>query len=101
MKKFLLAIFRIFLLITGFVPFILFLRPKYLFVSAKAKEDYKKHKKGVILIANHTAILDYYCFMFKYAPAYVHALVGEVVYYNKFMGILNDAVGNIKVDRNV
>ena len=101
MKKFLLSIFRIFLLITGFVPFILFLRPKYLFVSAKAKEDYKKHKKGVILIANHTAILDYYCFMFKYAPAYVHALVGEVVYYNKFMGILNDAVGNIKVDRNV
>ncbi|MBO4285966.1 MAG: 1-acyl-sn-glycerol-3-phosphate acyltransferase [Bacilli bacterium] len=100
MKKFLLGAFRIFLLITGFIPFLFILKPKYLFVSEKAKNDYKKNKKGVLLICNHTAILDYYCFMFKYAPSYVHALVGEVVYYNKFMCLLNDAVGNIKVDRN-
>ena len=100
MKKFLLGVFRIFLLVTGFIPFIFILKPKYLFVSEKAKNDYKKNKKGVLLICNHTAILDYYCFMYKYAPSYVHAMVGEVVYYNKFMCLLNEAVGSIKVDRN-
>ena len=100
MRKVLLSIFRIFLLVTGFVPFILFLRPKYVFVSEKAKKEYKKNKGGVLLISNHTAILDYYCYMFKYAFSYVHALVCEVVYYNKFMYLLNAAVGNIKVDRN-
>ena len=90
---------RIFLLVTGFVPYILFMRPKYLYSSAKAKKDFKTHKNGVLYISNHTKILDFYIFMFKRAPRYVHCFVAEVAYKGKFLNFLNDVVQNIKVDR--
>lgn len=98
-KAFFLSLLRIFLIITGFIPFILFLKPRYFFVSEKAKKEYKRNKGGVLLIANHTKILDYYCFLYKYAFSYVHTVVAEVVYRDWFMNIANKAMGNIKVDR--
>ena len=100
-KRIVQSIFRIFLLITGFIPFILFVKPKYFFVSAKAKQEFRKNKEGVLLISNHTGIFDYYCFIYKYAFAYVHTFVAEVVYKNKWMKFLNDTMGNIRIDRTI
>ncbi len=99
MKKVFYAIFRIFLLITGFIPFIIFIKPKFFYVSQKAKKEFKKNKKGVLYVPNHTSVLDYYSFVFKRWYRYVHTVVAEVVYKNKFMGLLNNTMGNIKVDR--
>ena len=99
MKKILYAILHVFLKITGFIPFVIFLKPKYFYVSKKAKKDYKKHRKGALLISNHTGIMDYYCFVLKKCFQHVHTFVGEVVYMNKFMYVLNEAMQNIRVDR--
>ena len=94
-------IFRIFLLVTGFIPYIIYLKPKFFFESVKAKKEYKKNKDGVLLIPNHTAVLDYYPFLYKYAFSYIHAFVAEIVYKNKWMKFLNDTMGNIYIDRRV
>ena len=99
MKKVLYSIFHVILLVTGFIPFIIFLKPKFFYVSQKAKQEFKKNKKGALYVCNHTSILDYYSFVFKKWNKYVHTMVAEVVYKNKFMGVLNRAMGNIKVDR--
>ena len=99
MKKFLYGFMRIFLFVTGFIPYLLFMRPKWLFTSDKAEKDFKKHKKGVLYISNHTKVLDYYAFMFKRFPHHVHAFVAEVAVKSKFLQFLNNVVGNIKVDR--
>ena len=90
---------RIFLIVTGFIPYLLFMKPRWLFTSEQAKKDFKKHKKGVLYISNHTKVLDYYAFMFKRCPHYVHAFVAEVAVKSKFLQFLNNVVGNIKVDR--
>ena len=99
MKKFLHGIFRIFLLVTGFIPYLLFMKPRFLFASAQAKKDFKTYRKGVLYISNHTKVLDYYAFLFKRCPRHVHAFVAEVAYEGKFLNLLNDVMQNIKVDR--
>lgn len=99
MKRILKGIVRWFVLITGFIPYIFYLKPRFVYESAQAKKDFKKQRKGVIYIANHTKILDYYLFLFKKCPRKVHALVGEIVYEQKGLSFLNDVMGNIRVDR--
>ena len=99
MKKVFYSVFRIFIIVTGFIPYILFMRPKFFYASAKAKKDFKKQRNGVLYISNHTKVLDYYGFVFKKAFRYVHTMVAEVVYKGGFMKLLTEVMGNIKIDR--
>lgn len=89
---------RGFLKFTGLIPY-LFIRPKMFFVSEKAKRDYKENRKGVILVANHTRIADYYGYLFKYMFKKVHTMVADVAYINGFVRFLINSLENIEIKR--
>lgn len=45
-----------FVKITGFIPIILFLRPKYIYINKKQKKDFKND--SIMIAANHRSLLD-------------------------------------------
>jgi len=99
MKKFFYFLVRVFIKITGFLPF-LFLRPKFFFESEKAKKEFKKNKNGELLISNHGYIFDYYCFLYKYPFSCIKTLVADIVYSYFGLTFLNNVMGNVKIHRD-
>lgn len=91
---------RIFIKITGFIPFWLILKPKFYYSSYKAKQESKDLKDGAIIVSNHTRIFDYYVYVFKYLFSVVHTMVADIVYKIKGLPLLNKIMGNIKVSSN-
>lgn len=89
---------RLFIKITGFLPFWIILKPKFYYASYKAKKDAKNLKEGAIIISNHTHIFDYYVFLYKYLFHVVHTMVSDIVYKIKFLTTLNKIMGNIKIE---
>ena len=89
---------RLFLKITGLIPYWIYLKPRFYFESRKAKKEYKKNK-GAVLICNHISSMDYYVFLYKYFFNIVHTMVGDNIYNYGLMNMVNKSLGNIKVER--
>lgn len=89
---------RLFIKVTGFLPFWLILKPKFYYASHKAKKDAKNLKEGAVIISNHTHIFDYYVFIYKHLFRVVHTMVADIVYKIKCLTTLNKIMGNIKVE---
>ena len=65
MKKILYAVFRVILLVTGFIPFIIFLKPKFFYISQKAKEKYPE-----LINTEKELIVNYIVFKSNYIPIF-------------------------------
>ena len=100
MKKIFKAIARWFVKITGFIPYLFYLKPKYVYASEKAKKEFKNLKNGAILVSNHTRIFDYYVILYKLFFKVVHTFVADVVYKIHGLSLINSAFENIKIFRN-
>ena len=90
-------LFRLFMKITGFIPFWLMSKTK------KYHED-KRNKsrlgtKKAIIVSNHHSMLDYFCLIIMFPFRKLRFLASEIIYKNKFRGWMSKMMGNIKVDR--
>jgi len=93
-------IIRVFIKFTGLFAYILYLKPRFLYESDKAKYEFKHRKDGAILAGNHTSIFDYYAIVFKLLFHKIHTLVADVVYKIKGLRFLNNVFENIEVRRD-
>jgi len=98
--KFLHFIGRCFIKLTGFIPFYIFVTPRFFYSSRKAKKDSKNLKDGAILIANHTSTFDYVTYVFKHLFKVVHTFVGPAIYRFKSLRHLCNVLENIEVKKD-
>lgn len=91
---------RLFIKITGLIPYLIFAKPKFMYASEKAKKEFKNNKRGAILVSNHTSIFDYYVLVYKFFFNVVHTMVADVVYQKKGLTLLNNVMENIKIHRD-
>mgnify|MGYP003308563630 CR=1 FL=1 len=89
---------RVFIKITGFLPFYLIVKPRFYYSTYKAKKESRDLKDGAIVVSNHTHIFDYYVFIFRYITHIIHTMVADIVYKNIGLPTLNKIMGNIKID---
>jgi len=98
--RFIYLIVRVFIKITGFFAYIVYLKPRYMYVSDKAKKEFRKNKNGAIICANHTSIFDFYVLFFKFVFKHTHTMVADVVYKKPGLRFLNNVLGNIEIKRD-
>lgn len=91
---------RVFIKLTGVIPFIFGIKPKFYYSSKQAKRDSKNLKDGAILVSNHASIFDYYTFVFHYIFKKVHTMVADIIYKRRTLTFFNNVMGNIKIDRH-
>ncbi len=84
---------------TGFLPWLIFVRPK---VYYKDKKIQSKRIKGKgIIISNHTNVFDFAMMMFTFWRRNPRCVVAEVMFEkNGFMNWFLKSLGCIRVDRN-
>lgn len=91
---------RVFVKVTGFIPYLLVISPRCHYENEAAKREWKKNKKGALIVANHTSIFDYYLLIYKFAFKVLHTMVADVVYKIKGLHALNSIMENIKISRD-
>lgn len=91
---------RAFVKITGFIPYLFVISPRCRYENEAAKREWKKNKKGAIIVSNHTSIFDYYLLLYKFCFKVLHTMVADVVYKIKGLRALNAVMENIKIDRS-
>lgn len=67
----------------GWLPFVIYIKPKLFKETCRAKRESKDIKNGAIILANHTSFLDSYLFTYKYFNHPIHCTVCKSVYNNK------------------
>lgn len=88
---------RIFMKVTGFIPFLLYFRTKYYHASKKDKS--RPLKGAAIVIANHTSIIDYFTVMFTFPFRKIRTLVSEALYAHKGPGTMSMLMDDIVIHR--
>ena len=88
---------RIFLKVTGIIPFMIYFRLKFYHASKKDKS--RPLHGGAIVIANHTSILDYFTIMFTFPFRKIRTLVSEALYAHKVPGTMSKIMDDIVVHR--
>ncbi len=100
MKKFhgwLLAIVKI----TGFLPAMIFFKPKITYEDKNGPKGSKVFKGPVMLVSNHKKLLDLPLYMMAFPFATFRFLIAEVMYNKgKLFSWFLDHIGGIEVDRN-
>lgn len=91
---------RVFIKVTGFIPYLLVITPRCHYESELAKKEWKNNKKGALIVPNHTSIFDYYVLVYKFFFKVVHTMVADVVYKLKGLVGLNSVMENIKISRD-
>lgn len=86
--------------ITGIIPYLFYLKPRYRYENDNARKCKKAMKDGAILASNHVKILDYYCYLFKFFFKRIHSFVADVVYKKKGLRFMNDCMENIEIKRD-
>ena len=88
---------RIFLKVTGVIPFMVYFRLKFYhqFKSNKSRPL----RGGAIVIANHTSILDYFTIMFTFPFRKIRTLVSEALYAHKVPGTMSKFMDDIVIHR--
>ena len=88
---------RIFLKVTGYIPYMLYFRLKFYHQFKKDKS--RPLKGGAIVIANHSSILDYFTIMFTFPFRKIRTLVSEALYAHKVPGTMSKFMDDIVVHR--
>ena len=91
---------RCFIKITGFIPYLIFVTPRFFYASTKAKKESKKLKGGAIMIGNHSSTFDYVTLMYKHIFRVVHTFVGPAIYRFGSLRHLCNVLENIEVKKN-
>ena len=91
-------LFNLFVKITGWIPYIILLRPKVYFENNKVQS--RRIKGKAIVISNHTDVLDFAVMLFTFPGRTLRCVVAELMYKkNIVMTLLLRLFGTIKVDR--
>lgn len=91
-------LFNCFVKITGWIPYIILLRPKVYFENNKVQS--RRIKGKAIVISNHTDVLDFAVMLFTFPGRTLRCVVAELMYKkNIVMTLLLRLFGTIKVDR--
>ncbi len=88
---------RIFLKVTGIIPFFLYFRLR--FYHASKRNKVRPLKGPAIVIANHTSILDYFTIMFTFPFRKIRTLVSEALYAHRVPGTMSMIMDDIVVHR--
>ena len=81
--------------ITAAIPILLFLRPKLLYFSGKAK----KHKKGVLIVANHKSFYDPVLLLTAFWYRNLSIVTSKELFKSKLGGLFFRSVNTIMVDK--
>lgn len=91
-------LFTWFVKITGWLPYLVLLRPKTYYENKKVQS--RRIRGGAVVVSNHTSIYDFAVTMFTFPTRTLRCAVAELMYEkNIFMTFLLRALGTIKVDR--
>ena len=91
---------RCFIKLSGILPFIIFVTPRFFYSSKKAKKESKSLKGGAILIGNHSSTFDYVSYIYKYFFRVIHTFVGPAIYRFKSLRHLCNVMENIEVKKD-
>ena len=91
---------RCFIKITGYLPYLIFVTPRFFYASHKAKKESKKLKGGAIIIGNHSSTFDYVTLMYKHLFRVIHTFVGPAIYRFGSLRHLCNVLENIEVKKD-
>ena len=91
---------RCFIKISGIIPFLIFITPRYFYASHKAKKESKKLKGGAIIIGNHSSTFDYITLLYRYPFRVIHTFVGPAIYRFGSLRHLCNVLENIEVKKD-
>ena len=92
-------LFGWFVKITGFIPYLLTLRPKIYYENKKVQS--RRIKGGAIVIGNHTSIVDFAATMFVFPFRTLRCVVAEVMFRRHFLlTLFLRMLGAVRVDRD-
>ncbi len=95
-KKWFINLFLGFTKITGFLPALIFFKPK---IYKESKNS--RLKKPCIIISNHKSLLDFVLYLIIFPFRTIHFLMAEVLYNkSKFFAFMLNSWGGIKVNRD-
>jgi len=91
-------LFTWFVKLTGWIPYLLILRPC---ISYKNRKLQSRHiKGGAIVISNHRSVWDFAVTMYTFPTRTLRCAVAELMYRkNIFMSLLLRLLGTVRVDR--
>ena len=85
--------------ITGYIPYMIYFKPKIYYENKKIQN--RRIKGPAIIITNHISVIDFALFMMIFFFRDIYVLVGEVLFQkNKLLSWFLKNIGGIKVDRN-
>ena len=91
---------RCFIKVTGFIPYLILVKPRFFYASYKAKKESRKVKGGAIIIGNHSSTFDYVTLMYRHFFRVVHTFVGPAIYRFRSLRHLCNVLENIEVKKN-
>lgn len=97
MRRFFENLFYNFVKVTGYIPFLLFLKPRFYYES----KDTPKVGGAEIACGNHTTLLDFVMLMFVYKFKVVRVLMAEVLFKKPLNAWFMKRMRGIKVNRGV
>ena len=96
-NKWIIRLFHAFVLITGYLPTLLFLKPR-IHIAPGGK---RRLPKTCILVSNHISLMDFALYLLIFPFRAMRFLVAEVLYNrNKLLAIFLRLIGSIRVDRD-
>ena len=91
---------RCFIKVTGFIPYLIFVTPRFFYASHKAKKESKKLKGGAIIIGNHSSTFDYVTLLYRHLFRVIHTFVGPAIYRFRSLRHLCNVLENIEVKKD-
>ena len=96
-NKWIIRLFHAFVLLTGFIPALILLKPR-IHLAPGAKRTLPK---ACILVSNHISLMDFVLYLLIFPFRAMRFLVAEVLYKrNKLLAIFLKLIGCIHVDRD-
>ncbi|MBE6777603.1 MAG: 1-acyl-sn-glycerol-3-phosphate acyltransferase [Ruminococcaceae bacterium] len=96
-NKWFINLFLCFTKITGFLPMLLFFKPRVF----KTRDAKRQLPKGAIMVSNHKSLMDFILYLIVFPFRTIRFLMAEVLYNkNKPFSFMLNSLGGIKVDRD-
>lgn len=92
-------LFRLFVLVTGFIPYLLIYKPKIFYEEGNRKSN--RVKGGALIVSNHYLFMDFPMTMFHWFGRRVHCVMLETVFgRSKFLKFSAEIIGGINANRD-
>ncbi|MCR5611258.1 MAG: 1-acyl-sn-glycerol-3-phosphate acyltransferase [Clostridiales bacterium] len=90
---------RLFVLVTGFIPYLMVYKPKIYFEEGNRKTN--RIKGGALIVSNHYLFMDYPMTMFHWFGRRVHCVMLEYVFgFSWFLKLSAEIIGGINAKRD-